>query len=120
METLFNRLAIAFLVMNICIVSIPRCDSVFASIKHHLLSDEHAGSLDCGNRANAEGADAALQEYKVCRCSILAFTFFTNPSINYEQFVLFTPQLIKLIIFLPPQRLLSYMGTPEPPYPKAP
>jgi len=118
-DRFFNRLAIAFLVFNLCIVSIPRCDSVFAYLKHRLTEPRHSDAFDnCRPRSLESDREDAISSPSICSCSVLQFVFFTSPVINFEESVLFKPQLLKLILFLEPRRLLSRIIVPEPPYPK--
>ncbi len=117
-EHYFNRLAILVLVINICVVSIPRCDSVFASLKHQLLHEDGRTALDCGQAVSPIHKGETIQNASLCRCSILKFLYFTDSALRMDRFIVFDRRLLLLIEFIEPLRLLSQTIQPDPPPPR--
>ncbi|WP_141734550.1 hypothetical protein [Oligoflexus tunisiensis] len=104
-----------FLLLNLCIATIPRCDHVLAVIQHTLNQDlsETASCHDHGNPNQV-----AFQDGHVCQCHLVKFVFVTLPGFNPESFIQFRVQTSTLIQFDYASGPSSHDQGPEPPYPR--
>jgi hypothetical protein len=104
-----------YLLVNLCVATIPRCDHIL-SILQHGLSQQLIEAPACHDHKVSQ--KSALQNGHVCQCTLVKFVFVTLPDFNPQEFIAFRVQTSTLIqfdyIFAP---TFTTQG-PEPPYPR--
>lgn len=121
-QSLFMRLGLFVLALNVVLVSIPRCDMILAVLQHHGMQAAHASmeGESCHDQAAPQDAGSeAWTSHRICECSVFQFMAFHAPEMNLNEHVAFRVQSERLLTF-PWNAFLSDFTPPlEPPYPKA-
>jgi hypothetical protein len=115
------RLGLLILAMNVVLVSIPRCDMVYAVLQHHGMAavDTAADMESCHDTAMShEGSGQAWTSHRICECSVFQFMAFHAPELNLNEHVAFRIQSERLLTFPWIAFLTDFQPLLEPPYPK--
>jgi hypothetical protein len=104
-----------YLLMNLCVATIPRCDTIL-SVFQHSLKKELSEAPSCHSPKTSHGT--ALQNAHLCECTLVKFVFVTLPTFDPQQFIGFRIQTSTLIQFDYIFTLPSNIQGPEPPYPR--
>ncbi len=104
-----------YLLLNLCVATIPRCDTIFAVLQHGLNS-EISDAPSCHQPKSS--TQSSLQPAHLCECALVKFVFITLPSFNPQEFIAFRVQSSTLILFDDTKALSSRVQGPEPPYPR--
>lgn len=116
-------LGLAFLVMNLAIASIPRCDFIFklmdAVTSSEPVSRPHI-SLSCHEAKESQlpsKADAFTSK-RFCGCNLLSFVGFTLVHFDHSSYIRFLVQSERLLDFRYARLPADLSFPPVPPYPK--
>lgn len=116
-------LGLCFLVMNIVLVSIPRCELIADLFWQHFVGHEadQKQTLSCHSSESQnkvhEGEILETQK-RFCECFVFQFVAFDLPSLNWQDHVYFRIQTERILIFPSLQLLTDFLPPIEPPYPK--
>jgi len=92
-----------YLLLNLCVATIPRCDTILSVLQHTLKSQDwatmahHADSSTSCHEAPVPGAHISTD--KLCECSLVKFVFITLPTFDPQQFIGFNIQTTTLLSF---------------------
>lgn len=119
-------LAVVYLLLNLCVATIPRCDSILEVLERTMTQQSWAALIHHGSapeRVPCHDAqsphEAQLSSHKVCECSLVKFVCVTLDNLNPADFIGFKVESITLITFEMPRWNSIPSRGPEPPYPKA-
>lgn len=115
------RLGLLVLVLNVMLVSIPRCDAILAALQHHGIAavDAVADMESCHDMAvPLDGKTKAWTSHRICECSIFQFMAFHAPELNMNEHVAFRIQSERLLTFAWNAFLSDFQPLLEPPYPR--
>jgi hypothetical protein len=104
-----------YLLLNLCVATIPRCDSIL-SIFQHGLTQALTETSSCHDHALSQ--DSAIQSGHLCECTLVKYVFVTLPNYNPQAFIGFRVQNSTLIQFDYIFAISSNLQGPEPPYPR--
>jgi hypothetical protein len=112
-----------YLLLNLCVSTIPRCDSILNLLQHTIKSQGWATLVqhDEGGHSCHDIRTTApqLSADKVCECSLVKFVFVTLPDFNPERFIGFQIQTTTLLSFDIARWNPAAHSGPEPPYPRS-
>lgn len=103
-----------YLLLNLCVSTIPRCDSILNVLQHVLKSPE--AGLSCHDSTSP--ADTRISSDRICECSLVKFVFVTLPNFDPQKFIGFQVQTTTLLSFDIPLWNPAAQKGPEPPYPR--
>jgi len=117
-----QSLGLLFLVLNIVLVSIPRCEIVLSLLQHQgwplaETVDEGAACHDAA--ASVDGQAQAFTSQRFCECFVFQFMAFHVPQLNLHEHVYFRVQSERLLTFPMKYTPSDFQPPVEPPYPKA-
>lgn len=96
-KRVFRCLGLFWLLGNVCLVSIPRCDALFANLKHSGIAQL---SPSCHNSSESgSGHSPRLMADDLCRCQILQAHFALSEGFIPERHIKFLVQSSHLIEF---------------------
>ena len=104
-----------YLLVNLCVATIPRCDTII-SVLQHSLKKELSETPSCHSPKTSHGS--TIQNAHLCECTLVKFVFVTLPAFDPHQFIGFRIQTSTLIQFDYIFSLPSNIQGPEPPYPR--
>ncbi len=111
------RVGLIALALNIMLVSIPRCDMIFAVLQHQNLAAMDGES--CHDQAlPADGKSKTWTSHRICECSIFQFMAFHAPELDLNEHVAFRIQSERLLTFPWNAFLTDFQPLLEPPYPR--
>lgn len=117
-----KAMAAMYLLLNLCVATIPRCDAILSVLQHTLKIQSwatlvhHSDAMPCHD---AETAGPHISPDKLCECSLVKFVFVTLPQFDPQRFIGFQIQTTQLLSFdIPQWNPLAQKG-PEPPYPRS-
>jgi hypothetical protein len=108
-------LAGLYLLLNLCVSTIPRCDKIFPVLQHGL-QEELVETPDCHGQKDSQ--HAAIQNEQLCKCSLVKFVFVTLPNFDPQRYIGFRIQTNTLIQFAYRVGPATFSQEPEPPYPR--
>ena len=114
-----------YLLLNLCIATIPRCDSILELLQQSMNSESLA-TLVHHHQPEPQGSchkvtpsqNALISTDKVCECSLVKFVFVTLEKFDAERFIGFRIQTTTLLSFELPLWNPAALKGPEPPYPR--
>jgi hypothetical protein len=126
-KSAIKLLAGFYLLLNLCVSTVPRCDSILELLQRTLLSDQEATlasqhaarSMSCHDTQPVSGG-SRINDDRICECSLVKFFSATLPQFNPEQFIGFKIQTVTLLSFAIPLWNPATIKGPEPPYPRLP
>ncbi len=104
-----------YLLLNLCVATIPRCDNILAVLQHGL-KQQLIDAPACHDQKISH--KAAVQSAHLCECTLVKFVFITLPSFDHQRHIAFRIQTSELIRFDYTFGLASVSKGPEPPYPR--
>lgn len=104
-----------YLLLNLCVATIPRCDSILSMFQHGM-SQTLTETPSCHDHTNSQ--DSAIQSGHLCECTLVKYVCVTLPSYNPLAFIAFRVQTSTLLQFDYIFALSSNSQGPEPPYPR--
>lgn len=104
-----------YLLLNLCVATIPRCDNILAVLQHGL-KQQLTETPSCHDHKISH--KAAIQGHHLCECTLVKFVFITLPNFDHQSFIAFRIQTSTLIQFEYTFGLASAPQGPEPPYPR--
>lgn len=131
-RTLGRYLAGLWLIANVSIMTIPRCDTVLAALQktwmsqnlkglahqhhheHHPHSEQAAFSDTDKSRSNG----ASISSDKVCECNVIKYLVFRLNSFDPHKIIGESPKALFEIQFDYMASVTDHDLDPEPPYPK--
>ncbi|HET9239143.1 MAG TPA: hypothetical protein VFO10_17925 [Oligoflexus sp.] len=114
-RTTLRIIAGLYLLVNLCVATIPRCDTIL-SVLQHSLRKELSEAPSCHSPKISH--KSALQNAHLCECALVKFVFVTLPAFDPQKFIGFRIQTSTLIQFDYIFSLPSNIQGPEPPYPR--
>jgi hypothetical protein len=110
-------LAGLYLLLNLCVATIPRCDKIF-SVLQHGLQEQLTEAPACHGHQDTQ--HASIQSEQLCECDLVKFVFVTLPNFDPNRFISFRIQTNSLIQFEYRFGPSTHSPAPEPPYPRWP
>jgi len=104
-----------YLLINLCVASIPRCDTIISALQHSLKKELTEASSCHSPRTSHR---VTLQNAHICECTLVKFICVTLPSYDPQKFIGFRIQTSTLVQFDYLFSLASPIQGPEPPYPR--
>jgi hypothetical protein len=104
-----------YLLLNLCVATIPRCDNLL-SVLQHGLKRELTEAPSCHEHKISQ--KTAIQNLHLCECALVKFVFVTLPTIDHQRYIGFRIQTSTLIQFEYKFAPISALKGPEPPYPR--
>ncbi len=115
--------AYLFLVANLILASIPRCQILVSlwNAGEELMQKAAAPVMSCHEAKVEQKSDPLLPQIKqdhTCRCSLASYVPLFYQEFDPRPYVQFRAQSVRILKFFPPPTLISLSLGPEPPYPK--
>jgi hypothetical protein len=104
-----------YLLVNLCVATIPRCDTIL-SVLQHSLKKELSETPSCHSPKTEH--TTSIQNPLLCECTLVKFVFVNLPAFDPQKFIGFRVQTSTLIQFDYIFSLPSNLQGPEPPYPR--
>ncbi|HYX36223.1 MAG: hypothetical protein M3Q07_06240 [Pseudobdellovibrionaceae bacterium] len=104
-----------YLLLNLCVATIPRCDNIL-SVLQHTLDKQWNETPDCHDHQVSQ--TAAISSHRICECALVKFVFVTLPQFDPQRFIGFRIQSTTVLAFEYTFGLSVAPQGPEPPYPR--
>lgn len=120
-EYAFQFFCFGILALNICLISIPRCEFIISALQHELWGDHEENGFICGGQVVSEDAKKGpvLKADSACRCKVFKFIPYEVKDFDIEAYSRFLPTLLRILSFADISALKSIYSSIDPPYPRS-
>jgi len=105
-----------YLLMNLCVATIPRCDNILAVLQHSLITK--APEAPACHDTTPATTGTAISNKRLCECTLVKFVFVTLPNFDPQSLIGFRIHSSTLIQFEIALWNPAALKGPEPPYPR--
>ena len=124
-KRLFKTLAGIYLLLNLSVATIPRCESIL-NLLQHVMRQNSLASFALGHKddkaENCHPSPASTQTQishsRICECSLVTFVAVRLEPFDHHRYIEFKIQSITFLSFSPPIWNPMLVEGPEPPYPR--
>jgi hypothetical protein len=121
LRRVIRNFAVSYLLLNLGLATIPRCDSVFYVLQLlHEAGTAQELTQETMSRCHTENGskNASLQVARVCECALVKFVSVKLPDFDIKSFIVFQIQSVQILSFAAQTWHSEPVSGPEPPPPR--